>query len=291
MQRRTFLISSLLPVASACSTFQLSSPFDRLRQLELDLHGRLGVYAYNTANHAELSYRADERFAVCSTCKVLIVAAILHQSSQVPGLMQQQIHYSPDDVIKSGYAPVTTEHVTTGMSVSDLCAAAIQYSDNAAANALLKLLGGPPAVTDYARSLGDNTFQLDRWEPELNTAIPGDNRDTSTPRAMGLVLQQLTVGSALPVSQRAQLLAWLVGNTTGATRLRAGLPSDWQVGDKTGTGDYGVANDLAIVWPGQRAPIIVSVYTAQLLESAQPRNEIVAAVAGIVAGWSTRLNG
>jgi len=280
-------VAAALPLTSACSTFQLPFSQDRLRQLELDLNGRLGVYAFNTANGAELIYRADERFAVCSTCKVLIVAAILHQSSQVPGLMQQQIHYSQNDVIKSGYAPVTTEHVTTGMSVSDLCAAAIQYSDNAAANALLRLLGGPPAVTDYARSLGDSTFRLDRWEPELNTAIPGDSRDTSTPRAMGLMLQQLTVGTALPVSQRAQLLTWLRGNTTGATRVRAGLPSDWQVGDKTGTGDYGVANDLAIIWPPQRAPIIVSVYTAQLLESAQPRNDILAAVAGIVAGWVT----
>ena len=167
--------------------------------------------------------------------------------------MQQRIKYQQRDLVT--YSPITEQHVKDGMTVAALCAAAMQYSDNTASNLLMKILGGPEAVTAFARSIGDRQFRLDRWETALNSSIPGDRRDTSTPNAMGQSLQRLALGNALEPHLQAQLQAWLRGNTTGAARIRAGVPADWQVGDKTGTGDYGTANDIAVLWPPRRSPV------------------------------------
>ncbi len=171
------------------------------------------------------------------------------------------------------------------MTVAALCAAAIQYSDNTASNLLMKILGGPEAITTFARSLGDRQLRLDRWETALNSSIPGDRRDTSTPNAMGLSLQRLALGDALEPHLQLQLQVWLQGNTTGAARIRAGVPADWQVGDKTGTGDYGTANDLAVLWPPRRAPVVVAIYTTQGDKDAKARNDVVALAARIVVDW------
>lgn len=288
MNRRIFLIASSLPLFTSCSsllTGNHSSAQNQLKQLEQEFKGRIGVFALNTANNTHLSYRADERFAFCSTCKVFVVSAILEKSARTPDLMLQVIRYTQEDVNNAGYAPITKERLQTGMSVAELCFAAMTYSDNAAANVLIKILGGLNVVTNYARVIGDNEFRLDRGEPELNTAIPGDVRDTSTPFAMGLSLQRIALGKALATPQREQLLNWLRANTTGATRIRAGVPDDWQVGDKTGTGDYGTANDLAVLWPPHRAPIVLAIYTSQFEKDAKPRNDIVASTARIVTDW------
>jgi SAM-dependent methyltransferase len=158
-------------------------------------------------------------------------------------------------------------------------------SDNTASNLLMKILGGPGAVTTFARSIGDLQFRLDRWETALNSAIPGDLRDTSTPNAMASSLQRLAFGDALEPRLQLQLRVWLQGNTTGATRIRAGVPADWQVGDKTGTGDYGTANDIGLLWPPRRSPVVVAIYTTQSEKDAKARNDAIASAARIVVDW------
>jgi beta-lactamase class A len=252
-------------------------------KLEQALTGRLGVFALNTANGNQLSYHADEYFPMCSTFKVILAAAILKRSTQIDGLMQQRIKYQQSDLVT--YSPITKQHLEDGMTVSALCAAAIQYSDNTASNLLMTILGGPGAVTTFARSIGDRQFRLDRWETALNSSIPGDRRDTSTPNAMGLSLQRLAFGDALEPHLQLQLRVWLQGNTTGATRIRAGVPADWEVGDKTGTGDYGTANDIGLLWPPRRAPLVVAIYTTQGEKDAKARNDIIASAGRIVVDW------
>jgi beta-lactamase class A len=286
--RRSFLIATTGLVFLTGCTSRLGKSGEtsaqmQFEKIEKDLGGRLGVFALDTADGTQLDFRADERFPVCSTFKVIAASAILTKSMQVAGLMQQRIKYGQSDLVN--YSPITEKHVDEGMAVADLCAAALQYSDNTAANQLIKILGGPAAVTAFARSIGDTEFRLDRWETELNTAIPGDARDTSTPMAMGRSLYRLTLGSALPLEQRAQLQNWLLGNTTGAARIKAGIPPDWKIGDKTGSGDYGTANDIAVLWPPQRSPVIVAIYTTQPKQDAVPRSDVIAAATQVVVDW------
>lgn len=286
--RRIFLLAAMsVPIAVCTSWATLGdaafSAQAQLARLEQTLAGRLGVFALNTANGAQLSYRANEPFPLCSTFKVLLTSAILQRSTQIDGLMHQRIKYQQSDLVT--YSPITKQHIEDGMTVAALCTAAMQYSDNTASNLLMKILGGPGAVTAFARSIGDRQFRLDRWETALNSALPGDRRDTSTPSAMGYTLQRLALGEALEPHLQVQLRAWLRGNTTGVTRIRAGVPADWQVGDKTGTGDYGTANDVAVLWPPRRAPAIVAIYTTQAEKDANARNDIVALAARIVVDW------
>ncbi|TWI57429.1 beta-lactamase class A [Pseudomonas duriflava] len=288
LPRRTFLlgVSALPLMIGTVSTWAAIRPEpaateQRLARLEQELNGRLGVFAWDTGAGTVLRYRADERFPMNSTFKVMLAAAILAQNEKAHGLLEQHIRYTEHDLVT--YSPITEKHLAQGMTIAELCAAAIQYSDNTAANLLMAHLGGPAAVTAFARSIDDEMFRLDRWETELNTAIPGDPRDTSTPEAMGYSLQRLALGDALSAASREQLQAWLRGNTTGNTRIRAGVPSDWQVGDKTGTGDYGTASDIAVLWPPGRAPMIIAIYTAQTEPTAKARNDVIASAARVVA--------
>ncbi|MYM72460.1 class A beta-lactamase [Duganella sp. FT134W] len=226
-----------------------------LARLEMESGGRLGVAAFNTADGRQLLHRADERFPLCSTFKMMLAAAVLARD---PSLLEKRIRYEKSDLVP--HSPVTGKHVADGMTVEALCEATLQYSDNTAANLLMKQIGGPAAVTAYARSIGDSEFRLDRWETELNSAIPGDVRDTTTPQAMAKSLQKLVMGEALPLHCRRQLKDWMIGNTTGAARIRAGVPAGWVVADKTGAGDYGTVNDIAVIWPPGRPPILLAVY-------------------------------
>ncbi len=251
----------------------------RLAQLEKDFDGRLGLCVIDTRDGTQFGYRMDERFPLCSTFKAVLAAAVLRHSEREAGLMERVIRYGQQDLI--AHSPITGKHLAGGMRVADLCAATIRYSDNAAANLLMKILGGPQAVTAFARDVGDAMFRLDRWETELNTAIPDDLRDTTTPAAMAQSLRKLVLGDVLTPPQRAQLADWLRGNTTGAKRIQAGVPADWLVGDKTGTGDYGTANDIAVIWPSARAPIVLTVYTTYARKQAQPRDELLAAATRI----------
>lgn len=306
-KRRTLLLAAatapLVLTATACAAQQTAAPdpaseataaaaaataawldaemFEALAALERDAGGRLGVCAIDTASGRRAEHRVNERFPFCSTFKAMLSAAVLAQSVDRPALLQQRVTYAKADLVN--YSPVTEKHVDAGMTVAALCEAAIQYSDNSAANLLMKLIGGPSAVTAYARSIGDDAFRLDRWETELNTALPGDLRDTTTPAAMAASMRVLMVGEALPAAQRAQLVTWMRGNKVGDKRIRAGVPAGWKVGDKTGTGDYGTTNDAGVIWPTSGAPIVLVVYYTQARADAKSKDDVIAGVARIVA--------
>jgi beta-lactamase class A len=283
-RRALLLVTACLPIVplrGALAAQGGASAEAALAELESGSGGRLGVFALDTGAGASLGHRGGERFPFCSTFKLMLAAAVLKRSESTLDLLQRTISYAKSDLVS--WSPVTGKHVGKGMSVAELCAAAIQYSDNSAANLLIGLVGGPAAVTAFARSIGDETFRLDRIETELNTAIPGDERDTTTPEAMARSMQKLVVGDALAPKQRDQLAEWLLGNTTGAKRIRAGVPQAWRVADKTGTGDHGTTNDVAVVWPPSRAPIVLVVYFTQRAQDAKPREDVIAKAAKIVA--------
>ncbi|QJD93776.1 class A beta-lactamase [Duganella dendranthematis] len=260
-RRALMLALASAPLARAADLLDqapTTAPVSRtglLARLEKESGGRLGVAAFNTADGRQLLHRADERFPLCSTFKMMLAAAVLARD---PSLLDKRLRYEKSDLVP--HSPVTGKHVAEGMTVEALCEATLQYSDNTAANLLMKQIGGPTAVTAYARSIGDSEFRLDRWETELNSAIPGDVRDTTTPQAMAKSLQKLVMGEALPLHCRRQLKDWMIGNTTGATRIRAGVPAGWIVADKTGAGDYGTVNDIAVIWPPGRPPMLLAVY-------------------------------
>lgn len=283
-RRKLLLAAAAAPLLSACASTlggsRTAAAQARLAALESASGGRLGVAAVNLGDQAQLGHRQDERFPLCSTFKVLAAGAILRRSQQDDSLLQRRILYAQGDLVT--YSPITGKHLADGLTIAELCAAALQYSDNTAANLLLKVLGGPAAVTAFARSLGDRETRLDRWETELNSAIPGDPRDTGTPAAMMRNLRQLALGDALALPQREQLQDWLRGNTTGAARIRAGVPHGWQVGDKTGTGSYGSTNDIAVLWPPARPPIVLATYYTQKQQDADYRSDVLASAARIV---------
>ncbi|MBF8179323.1 class A beta-lactamase [Herminiimonas contaminans] len=289
-RRRSLLLAAIatpltglhLPIHASNQKISRQTAQEELKKIEARSGGRLGVSAINMATDNRVEYRAEERFPFCSTFKVMVAAAILQRSTSDASLLQKRNHYKKEDTDKSGYAPVTQKHLADGMTVSELCAATLQYSDNAAANFLMKELGGPAAITAYMRSIGDNVFRLDRWEPELNTAVPGDERDTSTPAAMESSLEKLALGSALPQAQREQLMSWLKGNTTGGKRMLAGVPRGWQVADKTGTGSYGTTNDIGILLPPGGGALVTAIYFTQNGKDAAPREDVIVSATRIV---------
>jgi beta-lactamase class A len=223
--------------------------------LEQRYAARLGVWAVDTGNGHTVEYRADERFAHCSTFKALLVGALLRRMSEAD--LTRVVTYEREDLLE--YAPITAQHLANGMTVGDLMAAAIQYSDNTAANLLLDELGGPAELQSAVRDLGDSTSTFVRNEPTLNEAVPGDQRDTSVPKDLGADLRALVLSDALSAARRDLLAGWLRGNTTGNAQIRAGVPAGWTVGDKTGSGGHGTRNDIAVIWPAKGAPIVLAV--------------------------------
>lgn len=273
-RRRSLLLAAtavLLPTAG-CSATRSRSRSHTLAELEHRFNARLGVYAKDTGTGMVVAYHADERFPMCSTYKVLTVAAILHRDRQPE--LARRITYTKADLVQP--SPVTARHVAAGLTIEQLCQAAVSYSDSTAANLLLGQLGGPAALTAYSRSLGDHVTRLDRTEPTLNEGTPGDVRDTTSPRAMGTDYESLLLGTALPSSDRSLLTRWMAGNTTGAGRIRAGVPASAKVAEKTGTGGYGTANDIGIIWPTGRKPIVLAIMSTQSNQSAQPSDAIIA---------------
>ncbi|MBY8860061.1 class A beta-lactamase [Nocardia sp. CA2R105] len=231
----------------------------RFGELEGRFGARLGVFALDTGSGRTVEYRADERFAFCSTFKALEAGVILTTAS--PAELDRRITYTATDL--TAYAPITRQHVADGMTVRELLDAAVRYSDNTAANLLFGLLGGPAGLQHDLRNLGDQVTRSDRLEPALSEATPGDPRDTSTPRTFATDLRTYVLGTALPTDNRALLTTMLRTNTTGAGLIRAGVPADWVVGDKTGNGDYGTRNDIAVLWPPRRAPIVLAVMSTR----------------------------
>lgn len=254
-----------------------------LADLEQRHGGRLGVAVLDTAAANLLAHRGDQRFALCSTFKFLAAAFVLARVDRNEESLSRRIVYAKDSLVT--YSPITEKHVGEGgLTVGEICDAAVTLSDNTAGNLLLDSFGGPAGLTAYMRSLGDSVTRLDRRETELNEAKPGDPRDTTTPVAMLEVLRKTVLGTALSASSREQLTAWLVANKTGDKRLRAGVPKGWRVGDKTGSGANNVTNDIAVIWPPGRAPIIVAAYYAEARASEDERNAVLAEVGRLAAG-------
>jgi len=269
------------PLLFAAPATSLAAAHTQLAALEQAAGGRLGVAAWRQGSERRVAYRADERFPLASTFKAMLAGAVLARSVSQPGLLDQHVRYEKKELVT--YSPITEQHLADGMSVADLCAATLQYSDNSAANFLMTLLGGPQAVTAFARSIGNTVFQLERWETELNSAIPGDVRDTASPASMAHSLQQLLLGNSLPAPQRQQLDAWMRGNTTGDKRIRAGVPAGWQVADKTGSGAYGSVNDIGVAYPPSGAPLVIAVYYTREQKKADTNQDIITAATRIVA--------
>lgn len=230
-----------------------------LAALETRSGGRLGLYAVDTGTGSSVEWRADERFAMCSTFKWLLAAQLLRAVDEGTAQLEEPCAFGAADLLE--YAPATRAHVEAGrLSLGELAEAAVTLSDNTAANLLLRRLGGPPALTAFVRHLGDPVTRLDRVEPDLNENAPGDPRDTTSPRAMAGSLRAALFGTGLAPSSRRQLLTWLRACRTGDRRLRAGLPGDWAVGDKTGTGAHGAVNDVAIAHPPGGSPLVLAAY-------------------------------
>lgn len=276
------MAGSLIAGRARAADDSLAAAQAHIALIESRVGARLGVAALDAASGRFLGYHEAERFPMCSTFKWLAAAAALKRVDAGLEKLDRRIPYGPSDLFE--YAPVAKAHVAEGaMSLGDLCAAAIQWSDNTAANLVLAAIGGPEAVTAFSRSVGDETTRLDRNEPTLNTSIPGDPRDTTSPLAMARDLRAVLLGEALSPSSRAQLEAWMVGDKVGDKRIRAGLPADWRVGDKTGTGDYGTANVVAILRPPGRAPILAAVYLTQSTSTLEARNAAHRDVGALIA--------
>jgi beta-lactamase class A len=284
ISRRAVLGGSLLAVpAVLCSRkkAQAATSADlqaSLAELERQNGGRLGVSIVNVATGNRIGHRADERFAMCSTFKFLVASFVLTRVDRQEERLDRRVVFSKKDLLS--YAPVTEKHVgEPGMTIGELCEAAVTLSDNTAANLLLASFGGPAGLTAYARSIGDDVTRLDRTEPTLNEAKHGDPRDTTTPAAMLEDIRKIVLGDLLSKSSRDQLTAWIVANKTGDDRLRAGLPKDWRIGDKTGTGENGSRNDIAVVWPPDRDPLIITAYYTESSASDDQGNRLLAEVA------------
>jgi beta-lactamase class A len=285
LDRRLFVMGAtgLAALASARLSSAADWPAlnDELAKIEAQSGGRLGIAVLDTGSGRMAGHRADERFPMCSTFKLLAVAAVLKRVDDGRERLDRRITFEASDL--ETYSPVTKDHAgQDGMTMAQLCSAAIIWSDNTAANLILASLGGPQGVTAYAHSIGDMATRLDRTEPTLNEAIPVDLRDTTTPIAMLKDVQALTLGSALSTTAREHLSGWLLGNRTGDARLRAGLPSGWRCGDKTGTGERGTANDVGVLWASQGAPVIVSAYLTESTAKAATRDAALADVARAV---------
>ena len=254
----------------------------RLAALDEKHGGRLGVSILDTASGRRSGHRGGERFLMCSTFKLLAVAAVLARVDAGREQLDRRIVFDRRALL--AYAPVTSLRLgAPGMSVAELCGAAITVSDNTAANLLLASMGGPAAVTAFVRGLGDAVTRLDRIEPELNVGGPGDLRDTTTPDAMLATMQTLLLGTALSTPSRDRLVGWLRACSTGTDQLRAGLPAGWSAGDKTGSGSHGETNDVAIVWPPRRRPLLVTAYYAGSPAAVAERHAVLAEVGRIAA--------
>jgi beta-lactamase class A len=290
VSRRAFFVSGTIAAVGAAmpSLLVFASPPRRfgglpasLAQLEKDNSGRLGVAVLDVGSGESSGHRTDERFAMCSTFKMLLAAAVLERVDGGKESLARRIPIPATGLLP--HSPATQEHAGASMPILDLCAAIVTLSDNTAANLLLASIDGPAGITRFARSLGDTVTRLDRTEMTLNEALPGDPRDTTAPAAMVTNMQKLLLGSKLSTASREQLTGWLIANKTGDERLRAGLTSGWRVGDKTGSNGENTTNDIAIIWPSRQAPVLVTAYLTACPGPEAKRNAVLAQVGRLVA--------
>lgn len=281
------MVAALLLLLVAGTPGSISDFTNRILSIEQRTDARIGVAALDTGSGKRLDYRSGERFPMCSTFKFLAAAAVLKRVDGRQVKLDQFVSYDAKDILE--HAPVTKAHLKDGgMTLGALCAAAIEQSDNTAGNLLLDTVGGPVGLTSFARSIGDEMTRLDRKEPELNSAIPGDERDTTSPAAMCADMQRLLLGNVLSEPSRHQLEDWLRHNETGSLMIRAGVPKTWTVGDKTGRCGNGATNDIAIIRPPGRAPIGIAIYSMGSASSGDDRAATLAAVARVIVEFLSR---
>ncbi|MEH3133107.1 MAG: class A beta-lactamase [Mycolicibacterium neoaurum] len=266
LSRRELLIGGLTlvavgSVAGCADDTALAAPATALPERIGDLEARhnafIGVFGLNLDSGMSVRHRAEESFAMCSTFKAYAAAAVLRRVAEGELSLDKPVFVDPAGILPN--SPVTEERAGGQMTLAELCQAALQRSDNLAANLLLATLGGPRAITDFARTVGDDRTRLDRWETDLNSAIPGDPRDTSTPEALGTGYRNLLAGDALPPAQRDLLDGWMRANQTSS--MRAGLPPDWTTADKTGSGDYATTNDVGVAYGPGGTRVLLSIMT------------------------------
>lgn len=250
-------------------------------ETEKRLDARIGLAVYDYQSGRRWEYNANDRFPITSTFKALACAAVLARVDAGAEDLQRVVIVRESDLVP--YAPVTEKRLGgqgQGMTLHELCDATMSTSDNVAANLILRSLGGPEGLTRFARRIGDSVTRLDRWETGLNEARPGDLQDTTTPNAMVQNLRRLLFGDVLSTDSRRQLEDWLAGNKVGGPLIRAGLPDDWRIGDRTGAGGYGSRSVIAVIWPPEQRPVIVALYITETKASLDERNAAIAAIAG-----------
>lgn len=289
MRRRTFstvmaysaLASTMILPQNSFAIAQQGPITAALKELEAQAQGRLGVHVIDTANGDEFGYRSDERFMMLSSFKLLASALVLARADRGEESLERRVRYRKQDLVP--WSPVTEPHADgEGLTIAQLCHATITTSDNTAGNLILASYGGPKALTAFARQIGDQVTRLDRNEPDLNVRFGADPLDTTSPRAMATTMEKLLVGDVLLPSSRDLLRQWLLANTTGEKRLKAGLPLGWTIGDKTGTNKTD-ANDIGIVFPPKGGPILVTAYLADSAANHQIKDETLAEVGRLAA--------
>jgi beta-lactamase class A len=254
------LVLTAAPALAVAWPALAEAPPPELAAYEHETGGRVGLYAENLATGAKIAWRANERFVMCSSFKASLAALVLSRVDHGQDRLGDMIRYGPDDV-PDWWAPVARKNLAVGaMSVADMCAAAVSYSDNTCANLLLARVGGPAALTAFWRRTGDGVTRLDHNEPMLNRSPPGDPHDTTTPAAMAGNLRRFLLGEMLSPASRESLTGWMVDCKTGDDRLRGGLPTTWRIADKTGNNGKDAAGDIAVVWPKPDAPILIGAY-------------------------------
>lgn len=268
-----FLLVALIKPAIAAP---LSGMTDFLKQQEQQLNARIGMAVVNAQGEMMFGYRQDERFPLTSTFKVLACAALLDKLQQTGGSLDEHVTIKPSELLD--YAPITKHYLAPAtLSLRMLCAAAVSYSDNTAGNRILAYLGGPEAITHYMRRMGDEVTRLDRVEPTLNEATPGDARDTSSPAKMAAGLQKILTSSSLSPAYRETLTTWMREDKVGDALLRAALPKDWAIADKTGAGGHGSRAIIAAVYPPKQPPFYVAMYITQTTAPMKTADATIAA--------------
>lgn len=275
--RRGFLAGGAV-LAAGCAHAHADDVF---AASENRLGGRIGFSALDTHSGRRIRWRADERFAMCSTFKVALAAAVLARIDRRDLPPDRILNFDPTNLL--GASRASAQHPDGRISVIEACEGVITVSDNTAANALLDLMGGPTAMTEFFRSLGDQVTRLDRYEMELNSNVERDARDTTTPDAMLQTLQELLLGNVLGDASRAQLTEWMVNEHNGRSRTRAGLPASWRLANKPGTSANGAVNDIAVAWPPRGQPILLATYTNAPRAKTAESEAVIAQVAALAA--------
>nr|WP_232214644.1 class A beta-lactamase [Rubidibacter lacunae] len=268
------IASALLPSLGSARENDLIAT---VRQIEAALDARVGIAVYDKETDRNWQYHADERFPMNSTFKTIACAALLSLVDSAQEKLDRIVVFDESDLVD--YSPITeTRFGPPGMTLDELCEATMSVSDNSAGNFVMEAIGGPEAITQFMRSIGDEVSRLDRWYPSISESVPGDKRDTTSPNSMAMMLEQLVLKQTLSLGSRQKLENWLKGNEVSDNLFRAVIPSDWDIGDRSGAGQYGSRSIAAIMWPPQREPVVAAVYITETEASFAERNAAISEI-------------